>query len=200
MTLADQALRLNFTGKRRLPPLLLVTDATRLPDPMAAAARLPPGSGVVLRHYDAADRPQLARRLAAVARQRRLALLVAGDWRLAAAVGAAGLHLPEGLARHGVLAPLLGWVRRRGALLSIAAHSPAALARARRLGAAGAVLSPVFATRSHPGAPVIGPLRFSAWIRRAGLPVHALGGIGTATAARLKHSGAAGLAAIGALG
>jgi thiamine-phosphate pyrophosphorylase len=200
MTLADQARRLNFPGTCRLPALVLVTDTARLPDPAAACRRLKRGAGVLLRHYDAPDRPLLAARLAALARARRLTLLVAGDWRLAAAVGAAGVHLPEGMARRGVLAPLLGWVRRRGRLLTVAAHSPAALGRARRLGADAALLSPAFPTRSHPGAPAIGPLRFAAWARRAGLPVIALGGVDAATAARLRACGAAGLAAVGALG
>jgi len=175
MTLADTARQLN-SGHPTLPPLLLVSDEGRLPDPLPAAARLPAGSGIVLRHYGAAG------------------------WRLAAAIGAAGIHLPEGLLRSGRLAPLLGWARRRRILVTAACHDRAALALARRLGLGAALLSPVFATASHPGAPVLGALRFAAWCRRAGLPVLALGGITAVTARRLAGSGAAGLAAVGALG
>jgi thiamine-phosphate pyrophosphorylase len=195
MTLANVARRLKPGG---VPALLLVTDPLRLPDPLPAAAGLPRGAAVVLRSYGDPAREQLADALAALCRRRRLVLLVAADWRLAERVGAAGLHLPEHMARHGVLAPLLGWRRRRGALLSVACHSPAALARAKAIGADWAVLSPVFATASHPVAATIGPLRLAAWVRRAGLPVVALGGIGEKTAGRLHHSGVAGLAAIGA--
>ena len=61
------------------------------------------------------------------------------------------------------------------------------------------LLSPVFATRSHPGAPTIGPLRFARWVRESPIPVYALGGIDVPGARRLRHSGAAGFAAIGGL-
>jgi thiamine-phosphate pyrophosphorylase len=191
MTVAKHCSRLN-----RPPRLLLVTDEVRLPDPLAAMARLPPGSGVILRHYGT-DRRELARAMVSLARRRRLTLLVAGDWRLAADIGADGLHLPEGLARHGILAGALGWVRRRKALLFVACHGAMALGRARRLGAQAALLSPVFTTASHPGAPVIGPVRFGLWARRAGIPVIALGGMNHQ---RLRHLPlAAGMAAISGL-
>ncbi len=187
-------------GVHRLPPLILVTDEARLPDPVAAVGRLPPGSAVILRHYDAPDRPALARRLAALCRRRGVRLLIAGDWRLAAAVGAGGVHLPEAATRRGPMA----WggrfaPRRPGFLVTAAAHSPAALWQAARAGADAALLSPVFPTASHPGAPGVGVLRFAIWCRHAPIAVYALGGIDRRAARRLKGAGAAGFAAIGAL-
>lgn len=191
MTLANLARRLN---SGRLPSAILVTDEARLPDPMPLVRRLPPGTGVVFRHYGDPHRRELARRLAVAARSRRLLLLVAADWRLAAWVGAAGVHLPEPMARAGRLAPLLGWARRHGRLVTVAAHSRAALAAARRIGVDGALLSPVFPTRSHPGGGAIGAVRFRLWARRAGLPVVALGGV---TRRRLPLlAGAGGIAAL----
>ena len=83
-------------GRRAPPPLWLFTDQKRLPDPCAAVARLPKGlCGVVLRHDADPERTTLGRRLAAICRQRRLVLVVAGDWRLAASLRA-GLHLRGG--------------------------------------------------------------------------------------------------------
>lgn len=194
MTLANLARR---RKRGRLPALILVTDDRRLPDPAAALARLPAGAGILLRHYGAADRAGLARRLAAQARRQRQVLLVAGtDWRLAAAVGAAGLHLPENAARTLADPGLRLWLRR-GHVLSVACHGPAALARAARLGADAALLSPVFATASHPGAPCLGATRFALWARAARLPVLALGGVNGRSALALRF--AAGLAAIGGL-
>jgi len=182
------------------PPLLLVTDAVRLPDPLAAAAALPPGSGVLLRHYGDPARIARAVALAALCRRRRLVLLVAADWRLAARLGAAGLHLPDGLARHGVLAPALGWLRRRpGRLLTVAAHTPRAIGRAAVLGADAALVSPVFPSRSHPGAPGLGPVRLGLWSRRVRLALIALGGVSATNAARLPPGAVCGLAAIDAL-
>ena len=200
-SLAELARRLKPAGAARhrppLPPLILMTDAVRLPDPEPALARLPRGSAVILRHRDAAERERLARRLAPHCRRLGLSLIVAGDARLAAAVRADGLHLPEAMLRHG----RRGWrlLRRPGWLVTAAAHSPAAIRAAARAGADAVLLSPVFATASHPGAAALGPLRFANLVRHSPLPVYALGGVSVATAPRLAGSGAAGLAAIGGL-
>lgn len=97
------------------------------------------------------------RALKRLCRQRGLLLLVAADARLARAIGADGLHLPESL----VAAP--GWQRfkRPGWLVTAAAHSGAAIARAFSHGADAVLVSPVFPTASHPGGPALGLLRFA---------------------------------------
>ena len=180
---------------RRLPSLWLVTDAVRLPDPLAAAARLPRGAGVLARDLA----PAVLARLAALARRRALVLLVAGDGRAALAVKA-GLHLPDRRPARGVLPFLLA--RRAGvpgAVLALAAHAGARpAARGRRLRPDLAFLSPIFPTRSHPGAPALGPLRWQSVARRLGVPAAALGGVAAATAGRVPRR-AAGLAAIDGL-
>lgn len=186
-------------NRQPLPRLILVTDERRLPDPLPAIRRLPPGSAVLLRHHEWPARAALARQLARICRIRRLLLLVANDWRLAAAVGAAGIHLAEGVARSGRLGPCRLWRQRRRALLSVACHSPMALAVARNIGADCALLSPLFPSRSHPGQPSLGPLRFALWSRRAGLPVIALGGVNRRTWRRLPAGAAQGWAAIDGL-
>lgn len=192
MTLANVARR---RKPGNVPAVILVTDEHRLADPAPLLERLPPGSGVWLRHYDAPEREALARRLAVIARRRRLVLVVAGsDWRLAARIGAAGVHLPEHLARLANLAGLRLWLGKKR-LLSVAAHSRIGLGRAVGLGADCALLSPVFATASHPGAATIGATRFALWARGTRLPVIALGGVNAASVRSLRF--AAGFAAIG---
>jgi thiamine-phosphate pyrophosphorylase len=57
-------------------------------------------------------------------------------------------------------------------------------------------LSPVFATRSHPGARVLGPLRFGLMARGAPGPVLALGGMDAARWRRLRPLGAEGFGGI----
>ena len=180
-----------------LPPLLLLTDSLRLPDPEGAIAGLPRGSGIILRHYDHPDRPVLAQRLRAASRERGLRLLVAGDARLAVAVRADGLHLPEALVRR-TAGACRAW-RRPGWLVTAAAHSPAALCRAAQAGADAALLSPVFATASHPGAQSLGAVRFARWCGESPIPVYALGGIDADSARRLTGSRCVGLAGIGAI-
>jgi len=195
-TVANLAERLNcrHPAGHRLPALVLMTDSRRLPDPGPAAERLPAGSLVIFRHYEDASRKDRLRALARICRRRRLGLLVAGDWRLALACGADGVHLPERLVPRG-----RGRRRKRGWLVTAAAHSEAALKRAAAAGVDAVLLAPVFATASHPGAPSLGPLRFARLVRRSALPVYALGGIDRRTARRLSGSGAVGIAGIAAL-
>jgi thiamine-phosphate pyrophosphorylase len=193
------ARHLNFAGRRPgcpgLSPICLVTDEQRLPDPLPAATRLPPGSLVILRHYTDPERDRLAERLAALCRSRRLRLLIAGDWRLARTVGA-GLHLAEGLLPAMPVAARLHR-RQSGQLLTVAAHGRNGLARAAQAGADAALLSPVFPTRSHPGQAGLGRCAFRRLVHQARLPVYALGGVTVATVLGLVRSKAQGVAAIG---
>lgn len=195
-TLAIVARRLNLRA-RDFPPLILVTDESRLADPVPAALRLPPGSAVILRHYGDPARAALAGRLAALCRRRRLLFLVAGDAGLARRVRAVGVHVSERAAR-GPAHRRVRW--RRGLMVTASAHSFAAVIRATRLGADAVLLGPVFATASHPGRAALGPLRFGIIARQSPVPVYGLGGMTAATAKRLIGLGAAGVAALGALG
>ncbi len=194
-TLTDLASRLNLHRATPLPALILMTDSERLPDPEAAVAALPRGSAVVLRHYGSPDREALAQDLAILCRRRGIRLLIGADARLAAAVGAGGLHLPEAIAQRGP-GRWRRW-RRPEWLVTAAAHSASALLGAARAGADAAILSPVYPTASHPGVVPLGPLRFAALCRESPLPVYALGGVTAADARRLILGGAAGLAGIG---
>jgi thiamine-phosphate pyrophosphorylase len=198
-TLEGSARRLR--SRPGLPNLYLLSDPVRLPDPHEAAARLPRGAAVLARGLA----PGVLAGLAAIARQRHLLLVVAGDGRLALRHGA-GLHLPDRRSTAGLL-PFLLARRRRPLLLTLAAHGRPGLARARRLGADAVLLSPVFQTASHPGAPALSPLRWAALARAAGgnakgdmgRAVVALGGVGPANAGRLPRW-TAGFAAISGLG
>ena len=178
-----------------LPRLWLFSDPVRLPDPLPAARRLDRGAGVVARSLS----PDILESMARLARARGLRLLVAGAPRAALRMRA-GLHLPD---RESGPGPLPFLLARRGgapfATLTLAVHGRLAAARRiRRLRPDLIFLSPAFPTASHPGAPVLGPLRWARLARRLGVPAAALGGVGPATAARLPRR-AAGLAAIGAL-
>lgn len=189
-------------GRKPLPPIAipgrwLVTDARRLPDPLPAVRQLQRGDGVLFRHYELppARRLALARQVAALCRRRGLVLVVAGDARLARAVVADGLHLPQALIRCAAMA------RRSGLRLVIAAaHDAGAIAQAARCGVDAVLISPVFATASHPGAASLGAVRFAALAiaaRRRGLQAYALGGITPASLRRLRPLPLAGYAAIG---
>lgn len=192
--LLDWARAVKARRGARAPTLWLFTDPLRLPDPRPAVARLPKGgAGVILRHDADPARPALARALARLCRVRRLALVVAGDARLAAALGA-GLHIRDGR-RPGPNRP----PRRRGALLTSSAHDASSLRRALRQGADLVFLSPVFPTASHPGVRALGPLRWTRLALRARRKAAALGGIDGRSVRRLPRRVCAAAGAIGAL-
>jgi thiamine-phosphate pyrophosphorylase len=196
-SLLRTAIALGRRGRTRkavskLPSLWLVTDPARLADPAAAAGRLPRGSAVIFRAFGAPDALATALAIAAVARRRGLVFLVGADARLAAAAGADGVHLPERL-----LGKAQGLRRARpGWLITGAAHGRAALIRAQRAGLDAVLVSTVFESRSPSAGPALGPVRFAALARSAGLPVIALGGVTAETAPRLIGTGASGLAAV----
>jgi len=153
-----------------MPPLWLFTDPAAMPDLAAVIARLPHGlAGVVFRHDGVPGRAALAARVARLCRARHLALVVAGDVRLAWALRA-GVHLRGG--RRGLIA----LPPRR--LVTAAVHDRAELRRARRAGAALLFISPVFPTASHPGAATLGPAGWRTLARAAGPAIPAaLGGV-----------------------
>ena len=191
--LARAARALNATVEgHELPALILMTDQSRVSDPIASARVLPRGSAVIVRHTDGRSRATLARSLEKVARENGLRLLIAGDADLAGEVGAHGLHLPEARARDAAhwraLTP--SW------FITVAAHSSRGLITARIAGADAALLAPVFATTSHPSRQPLGALKVRMMAARAALPVYALGGIHAGTIARLKGARLAGIAAI----
>ncbi|MCW8087174.1 thiamine phosphate synthase [Sabulicella glaciei] len=174
-----------------MPRIWLLTDRARLPDPTKLLRRLPRGAAVLLRDMDREG----AIRVARLCRTRRLRVMVQEDGRLALAARA-GLHVPDRRgARH--LLPFL--LNRRGRLLTVAVHGRAGLARARRLHADAALVSPAFPTRSHPGAPALGPLRWRALTRALPCPAIALGGMDAGRSRQLGPR-AAGWAAIDAWG
>ena len=189
--LARAALRLaSWSG---IPPLALMMDDVRLPDPLPAVRALPPGSIVVVRAKAAARRRTLAFAVAKIARARRLIVLIAGDADLARACGAKGVHLSE--ARVGEAAAL----RARGfPLVTAAAHSFSALRQAKNMDAV--FLSPVFPTQSHPGRAAYGPVRANLMAQQSAAPVYALGGITGRNAVQLSEGAFDGIAAVGALG
>lgn len=180
-------------ASRRPPPLFLMTDPAR-GDPAAAMGALPRGAAVIFRHYGAPDREALARALRHLARARGLLFLVAGDPRLAARVGADGFHAPERLVHRIAAARRL---LPRG-LVTAAAHGAPGVLAARRAGADAILVSPVFATASHPGARGLGPVRFAALARLADGRAVALGGMDVRALRRLRGGGAVGYAAIAA--
>lgn len=184
---------------RALPRFLLATDAQRCPDPLPLVSALPGDAGVIYRHYGHPGRDALAREVAALCRRRGLPLLIANDLSLALRVRAQGVHLPQWRLRRGEAPGRPSALRRphEGFRVTVSVHSLACLARAARLPVDGVLLSPAFATASHPQGKPIGAMRFASWSRRYGrqVAIYALGGMDGPARRRLQHCLLAGTAA-----
>lgn len=197
VNVAKLASRLNWrrAPHANLPRFFLFTDEFRLPDPIELLSRLPRGAAIVLRHTDPAQLETLARRIVAPAHALGLKVLISGDVRLALKLKCDGVHLSQQKARRG---PLRIQSLHPDFLITAAAHDGLSLRRAKASGCALVMLSPVFATDSHPNARPLGILRFSRMARISDSNVIGLGGITPAHAKRLNLSPAFGIAAIGA--
>lgn len=192
-TLADLAasLRPRVAPRKPLPRLLFVTDPDRTPDPVAVAARLPAGWGVIYRAFGRPNALETGLHLRKITRLNGLSLLVGADPELARAIEADGLHLPERLV--GELATEAGWI------VTAAAHSAKAITRAAGAGCDAVLVSPVFPSRSPSATQPLGRAAFTALVAASPLPVYALGGVNTKTAPELVGSGAAGFAMVEAV-
>ena len=172
---------------RDWPRQWLMTDE-RLGDRLwEAIDRLSRGNaGVVFRHYATpkAERAKLAAEIAEACLDRRLTLAVARDEHLAASVAADLLHNPSALPSR--------------LPFSQAVHSLEEALSARKAGASLVFVSPVFATRSHPGQRELG-LDFARKIAEAaGAPAIALGGMNARNFTLLEREGFYGWAGIDA--
>lgn len=163
-----------------VPRILLLSDARNDATLERALGRLPRGSGLVFRHYHLAPAARRARfgALRRLCRRHGHSILLSGAAVEARAWGADGAYAAP--ARLG---------RRTSGLRLATAHDLAELRDAARAGADAVLLSPVFATRSHPGARALGPVRFHLLAALSRVPVIALGGMNRRRAGRLRSHG-----------
>ncbi len=167
-----------------LPRLWLMTDERMGDRLLPAINALPKRSGIIFRHYGL--EPQARRALydavRIIARRNRHLLLLAG-----------GEHGWGEAGRHGRTQ------KRTATIQSAPVHSVQERLAAERGGADLLFVSPIFATRSHPGAGGLGRVRFGLMIRGAKRPVIALGGMDAKRARSLKILKLYGWAAISSL-
>ena len=114
-------------------------------------------------------------------------LIINADIGLAKEIGADGVQLTgaqlAGLSER----PAVDWC-------AASCHNAAELRRAEALGCDFALLSPVLATQSHPGAPHLGWENFAAIAAGSSIPVYALGGLTHADMHTAWQHGAHGIA------
>jgi thiamine-phosphate pyrophosphorylase len=166
-------------ARQTLPNLWLLSDERNDAALEQAIARLPRGSGFVFRHYHLgeAERHTRFRQLAAIARRFEHCVILSGTrWSDAASWGSDGLYAAP---------DMLQGTRPPGLLWLATAHDARDIAAASRADADGLFLSPVFPTRSHPGAETLGAEGFRSLASESELPVIALGGMNASRASEL---------------
>ncbi|WP_417827390.1 thiamine phosphate synthase [Thalassospira sp.] len=203
-TLLKQARNLNKRNGRNncpIPPIVLMTDDKRLPDPEPAIRALPGDSMVIFRHYDHPMRAELGACLRTICRARGILFLVADDVSLALRLQADGLHFPEyrALSDPGIYRRIPDHLLRTSACHhGQTIRHLAQLPRQNRPD--GVLISPVFATKSHPDSAYLGLQHLS----KMSLLCHAhdmqpiaLGGIDGRNVGTLRTCAIASVAGIG---
>jgi len=166
-----------MSASQPLPDLWLLSDARndeKLEYALRSAGRR---IALVYRHYHLTPAKRRARfeQLTAIARHCGHLVILSGDAAMAQRWRADGWYSPPRKLRP-----------RSAGLIGIAtAHDLSEIGMANQLGADAIMLSPVFPTRSHPGARTLGPTRFRLLASRARSPVIALGGMTRRKARRL---------------
>ncbi len=166
----------SLAGKAYLPDLWLLSDPRNDAVLETRLADLPRGSGFVFRHYHLPPVERRARfdRLKALADTAGHVTVLSGEAGLAGEWGAAGFYGPPGA--MGTIA---------GLLRLATAHDADEIDIANEARVDAVFLSPVFPTRSHPGARTLGPAAFHRLARSSTAPVIALGGMNAGRAREL---------------
>ncbi len=128
-----------------------------------------------------------SRRVIEHAHQQGARVLINGDARLAAELGADGVHLTAALTAALSERPACEWV-------AASCHNAGELANAIKLGVDFAVMGAVQPTLSHPGAGALGWDGFAQATRNTSIPVYALGGMRQDDLELARLSGAHGVA------
>jgi len=176
-----------------LPRFIFMTDDDRVADAPGVVRALPAGAGVIVRSRNPDHLKQQLEELRPICTSGGVALLAAADPRTALSLNVDGVHLSEDAvlqARGTLRKPPRHWI------VTASAHSATAVLRARRLDVDGILISPVFATRSHPGRRVLGTLGYRRLARYAPEQACPLGGVTPETLRRLRGAPVAAICGI----
>ena len=183
-----------ITSRRQLDPLPGengVEEALKAAVRAAFCAQL---DYVQIRESDLASRrlSYLVEDLGSRSEKKATRLLVNDRLDVAVSSGADGVHLPADSLPLSTLRAFAG----DDMVLGISCHGGEEVQKAVLAGASYALLGPVFATPSKPGAVPLGLAALAEVCRRCPVPIFALGGVGRENAKDCIQAGAAGVAGI----
>ncbi|WND03642.1 thiamine phosphate synthase [Temperatibacter marinus] len=169
-----------------------MTDEKRTGPTEFIIPELPKNTVILYREYEKINRAEEASKLQYLSLSAGCRFFVAGDIPLARSLNAEGVHIPHWLLETVKQDDLLGLKT------TVACHDQQALHRAEELKLTMALVSPVFPTSSHPGAPVLGIDMLTNLSANAKIELAALGGITKDTAPLLKNLSLSAIAGVSA--
>lgn len=189
--------------KKPLSGLYAITDSTLMPDTQtmleSVTASLKGGARIIQYRDKSNDqrlRLEQAKRLNELCRDYQIPLLINDDYQLAAAVGAAGVHLGQSDGAVSAARKFLGG----DAIIGVTCHDSLQLAqKARQEGADYLAFGAFFPSKTKPEA-IPAPLSLLAQAKKElDLPIVAIGGISVDNATQIINAGADMVAVIHAL-
>lgn len=180
------------------PPILVISDRRQARQPLETVAEAVFAAGgrwLLVREKDLAPeaRLTLVREIVAIARPFGASVMISTDVAAARAIGAAGVHLPDGGDVAAARAAL-----GAGVLIGFSAHDAQGARAATAAGADYVTLSPIFPSISKPDyGPALGLAALREVAARLPVPVLALGGVTAETISDCLDAGAAGVAVMG---
>lgn len=184
----------NYNNFNKLPIVIYLTDNNKSKNPVSIVSKLPKKSLIIIRDYSIKNRESHIKRIFKIAKSYNHYVLVAKDPILAKKTKADGIHLPEHCIsktrKYRKLFP--SWI------ITNACHSTKSAINAYKSNADAILLSPIFATSSHPKKNAINIDIIKFISNKINIPIYALGGINNKTITNLKRSKIKGVAAIDA--
>ena len=184
----------------RLPEYCLITPDAKGDDPVfLQGLKCSLESGVKLIQFrsnnlSAPKYIELAKKVISLSREYNAQVMLNQSFDVFQCCQADGLHLNSKRLMGADKRPVSADV-----LLSASCHNQAEVKQAGKIGVDFIMLSPVLATKSHPGASALGWESFYDLTESACMPVYALGGMKQEHIAKAKKQGAQGIAAIRSL-
>jgi len=160
-------------------------------------AALTGGVGQIIireKDMDSARLLAFAARVREITTQHQAKLIIHSQADIAKAVNADGVHLASSDISE--IPAIRDWLKMPNISLSTSCHNLDELKKSHHYGADFAMLSPVFPTQSHPGAPALGIDTFQQIAKDSPLPIIALGGIDANNRSQLSGFGIATIRAI----
>lgn len=181
-----------------LPNKYLITGGYVSDDEFEQRLHLAINKGITLIQLRAKSLPHhafvdVAQRAIRICRQHNVKILLNASPEIIELVDADGIHLTSNRLSHYSSRPVA-----LNKYLFASCHNEHELQQAIRLNVDAIVLGPVAHTLTHPDAPILGWQQFAVLVKKAPMPVFALGGLKDKDLPVAMHYGAQGIAAISA--